>query len=46
VRATSQQSADAARSGITDAVQTLLSDLPLVRTPQVRVAVSNTDRPL
>jgi hypothetical protein len=46
VRAASQQPADAARSGITEAVQTLLSDLPLVRTPQVRVVVSNTDRPL
>jgi hypothetical protein len=46
VRAASQQPADAARSGITDTVQSLLSDLPLARTPQVRVAVSNTDRPL
>ena len=46
VRAASQQPADAARSGITDTVQSLLSDLPLARIPQVRVAVSNTDRPL
>jgi uncharacterized protein DUF6286 len=46
VWAASQQPADAARSGITDAVQTLLSDLPLARTPRVRVSVSNTDRPL
>ncbi len=46
VRVASQQPADAAKSGITDAVQTLLSDLPLARTPRVRVAVSNTDRPL
>ncbi|MDQ5856232.1 MAG: DUF6286 domain-containing protein [Actinomycetota bacterium] len=46
VRAASQQAADVASPGITDAVQTLLSDLPLVRTPQVRVAVSKMDRPL
>ena len=46
VRAASQQPADVARPAITDAVQNLLSDLPLARTPQVRVAVSNTDRPL
>ncbi len=44
VRAASRQPADAARSGITDAVQTLLSDLPLVRTPQVRVTATETDR--
>lgn len=44
VRAASRQSPDAARAGITDAVQTLLSDLPLVRTPQVRVTATKTDR--
>jgi uncharacterized protein DUF6286 len=46
VRAASQQPIDAARAGITDAVQTLLSNLPLARTPQVRVTASNTDKPL
>ncbi len=45
VQAASRQPAEDARSGITDAVHTLLLELPLVRTPRVRVTVTNTDRP-
>lgn len=45
VRAASRQPAEAATPGITDAVHTLLSGLPLVHTPRVSVAVSNTKRP-
>ncbi|MGH3885398.1 MAG: DUF6286 domain-containing protein [Pseudonocardiaceae bacterium] len=45
VRAASRQPVAAATPGITDAVQTLLSDLPLAHTPRVSVAVGNTKRP-
>ncbi|MGH3935719.1 MAG: DUF6286 domain-containing protein [Pseudonocardiaceae bacterium] len=45
VRAASRQPADAAKSGITDTVHALLTELPLTHTPQVSVAVTNTTRP-
>lgn len=45
VRAASRQPAETATSRITDVVRTLLSELPLARTPQVSVVVSNTEKP-
>jgi hypothetical protein len=45
VRAVSRQPSDAATRGITESVQSLLSELPLARTPRVSVAVSPTDKP-
>lgn len=45
VRATSRQPADAAIPGITDAVHTLLSTLPLAHVPRVSVAVNKTEKP-
>ncbi len=44
VRASSRQPVDAATRGVTDAVHTLLSELPLVHTPQVSVAVRKTEQ--
>jgi hypothetical protein len=45
VRAASRQPAAAATPHITDAVHALLSELPLVRVPQVSVAVSSVEKP-
>jgi Family of unknown function (DUF6286) len=45
VQAVSGRTADIAEPSITAAVQTLLSELPLARTPQVAVAVSDTRKP-
>jgi hypothetical protein len=44
VRTTSRQPSDAATRDITESVQSLLSELPLTRTPRVSVAVSPTDK--
>ena len=45
VRAVSGQPAAVAEPSITDAVHTLLSELPLAQTPRVAVAVSDTRMP-
>ncbi|MDQ3762336.1 MAG: DUF6286 domain-containing protein [Actinomycetota bacterium] len=45
VRAVSGQPANVVKPGITDAVKTLLSELSLVQTPQVTVAVHDTRKP-
>ncbi len=45
VRAVSGRTADVAEPSITQAVQALLSELPLAQTPQVAVAVSDIRKP-